>query len=821
MDKVKAKLRAAKQFLKTDWNFVRATRLVKRGFRRAPYGAGVYLSNKVPIAQWVTIYNVRWLPYDMLAGVTTGLIMTLQAVNFAIPTPGGISAQQILVACWLPGFIYAVTGTSKRMRPSHPLFTYSQDFPSADNQVFHSIDISVGPTAASIVFSLQIVGAVSTAAKVPGFVVLPALTLAVSGWFLIFGLLGLGFVFDLIPLFFCTAFVTALAIIATTLQALPLFGILGVPNTFMTAMPGLLGSLGDTSLKTVAISVSALIFLGVLSFLKGKWGKERTARGKFARAGAATGVIAVIFISALVSGLFLRNVPLQQQIAPFVPAEAEAATTTAAGGAAAVAPQAQATLNNITGAGVAMISPTLQGTPARRAPMRRQEAAATVEAAKPKLPFWAAFPEFTTPLPEAETPTIKLALSLFFPSFVLFIAVNLEHIVVARHYAHENGYTISKSQEMFSLGLINLANSFFGGVPVGGGDITRAAILGFGGAKSPLNQAFTAGTVIATMNIASGTLRVLPQAALAAIVMITVIDQQPPQTLINTIFTLSFADFIAFFLGMNIGIVAPQGVNTIAAIGVGLAFMILYTLFRIMFKRPKVVDNADLERYYAPGGLEDNLDVDGIPPSTLVVRLEGDLMFVNAERTRRRIVDSAYLHNSGRAVSSSDEPERAWNLAIDRYVNSIRRRRETQAAREGAGAGAAKKGGPVFRPRLRMVVLDMAGTAFMDSSGLTSLQLLKKQLRDWAGESVEFRFVGLNKHVTRRFRRAGWDVVDPFAPRVELKGGDAADDEMEDGEDLRDFVFDTLPQALRYMSQDAVMNGTFSQIVGAEKGFGM
>lgn len=112
---LKAKLRGVKEFFKTDWNFVRLTRRVKRGFRRAPYGTARYLSNKIPLAQWISIYNFRWLPYDVIAGIAVGLVLTLEAVNFAVPIPGGVSAQQLLVACWLPGFIYAVTGTSKRM----------------------------------------------------------------------------------------------------------------------------------------------------------------------------------------------------------------------------------------------------------------------------------------------------------------------------------------------------------------------------------------------------------------------------------------------------------------------------------------------------------------------------------------------------------------------------------------------------------------------------------------------------------------------------------------------------------------------------------
>lgn len=676
--------------------------------------------------------------------------------------------------------------------------------------------MSVGPTTASTVFTLQLAGPISAAAKIPPFVVVPALTLAVSIWFLIFGVLGLGFIFDLIPAFICTAFVTALAIIATTLQILPLFGIIGIPNTFMTAIPGLFGSLSDISPKTVAIGFSALIFLGSLSFLKGKWGKERTVRGKVARGSAAMGVILVIFIFAAVSGLLTKDIPIQQQVAPFIPPLPPGGAPPAGPppGAAAGGATAQAALANTT-SGVTMISPMLrrqaaegQGVPPVAIPSNLTAAAATTKPPAPKLPFWAAFPDFNTPLPPAKAPSTKLALSLFLPSVILFIAINIEHIVVARYYAQDNGYTISKSQEMFSLGVINLVNAFFGGVPVGGGDITRAAVLGFGGAKSPLSQIFTAGTVILTMNVASSSLRFLPQAALAAIVLVTVVDQQPPQNLITTFFKLSFADFGAFFLAMNLGIGAPSGINVLVGVGLGVIVMIFYTLFRLMFRRPKVIESADLERLYTPSGFEDlMMGADGIAPSTLVVRLEGDLTFLNAERTRKHVLDSAYVKNSGKAVSSADEPDRAWNLAIDKYVSSVRREHDAR--------GQGGQGQPSFRPRLRMVVLDFGGTAFLDSSGLMSLELLKKQLRAWAGDTLEFRFVGLNKHLRRRFQRAKWEIVDPFGPRVEEVKGAEEDDSA------KDFVFETLPQALRYMSQDVDMSGTFSQIVGAEKGFAM
>lgn len=116
MERVKARLRAVKEFFKTDWSILRARRLVRRGVKKAPGGVARYLLNKIPVAQWIPMYNYKWLPSDVLAGVTVGIVLVLQAVNLAFPIngPGAVPISLTVIACWLPGFIYAITGTSKR-----------------------------------------------------------------------------------------------------------------------------------------------------------------------------------------------------------------------------------------------------------------------------------------------------------------------------------------------------------------------------------------------------------------------------------------------------------------------------------------------------------------------------------------------------------------------------------------------------------------------------------------------------------------------------------------------------------------------------------
>lgn len=116
MDKIKKPFIGIKTFFQTDWNIVRARRLVRRGVRAAPRGIARYLVRKVPATQWLLDYQwLRWLPKDVLAGLTVGLVLVLQAVNLAQPLAGGFTIQQTVVASWLPGFLYALMGTSKSM----------------------------------------------------------------------------------------------------------------------------------------------------------------------------------------------------------------------------------------------------------------------------------------------------------------------------------------------------------------------------------------------------------------------------------------------------------------------------------------------------------------------------------------------------------------------------------------------------------------------------------------------------------------------------------------------------------------------------------
>lgn len=673
--------------------------------------------------------------------------------------------------------------------------------------------------------SLQIIGPFAAAARIPPFIILPALTFCVGIWFLLFGVLGLGFVFDLIPISISLAVVTTIALNLIIVQIPTFLGLNGIPQIVPAIPPAVISNVANISLRTLAISISAIVFLAALQVVSQKFGKKKTVAGKAARLGFNTGGLLVVLIFTVVSFLFLQNVPISQQVAPsLLPTMGGAAAAPPSGPQAPALPEASV---NITSTGAAqIIIPAKREVPQfapgaefpsgnvgsgvqRRSgllpsgqPSNVSVAAASAAPAAgalpplPKLPFWAVFPGFTASVVSPLPPIGNLIKALLLPSLLIFIVLNIEHLVIAKTFGHYHTYTVSQNSEMFAAGLSNLAGAFFGGVPVGGGDMARSSLLAVTGAKSPLNQLFTSATVLAVMMPLSGALRFLPQAALSAIIVVAVIDQQPPQKLLGDYFRLSFADFFAFFMAFNIAIVVPAvGVTIGTAVGVGL--LVLYTLFRGMFSRPRAISALDLESMYKEGEFRPWQQGDPIPPGTQVLKLETDMVWTNADRIRRYVVDTCMVHSSGLAVDSLDKPERPWNFRIHEHVAALRRKHNVLVDNDDSESLIQ------HRPRLRVVVLDMTSTSFIDSSAILSLEMMKRQLREWAGESVEFRFVGLNAHVQKRFERAKWQIVDPCGPRV-----------VEDGEEYRtrDLKFEHLPLAIHFMNPEMTLNGMWEEV---------
>ncbi|KAK2626327.1 hypothetical protein QTJ16_004589 [Diplocarpon rosae] len=403
-----------------------------------------------------------------------------------------------------------------------------------------------------------------------------------------------------------------------------------------------------------------------------------------------------------------------------------------------------------------------------------------------EFPKWSVLGPVKTAIPAAAPPLSQLLSSLFPPMIMLMLSTALEHVALAKSYGNKFGYKVDASQEVFSLGVVNVISSFFGAMPAGGGDIARASVNITSGVKSPLSGIFTSITVLVSMYAMSSTLTYMPLATAAAVVMVVVTDQQPSTSLMGKFWRLSFVDFIQFLLAFNVTIMHGGSFG----IGLSIFFMVVYTLMRLMFSRPAAIVSVDLENQYSKDtppwwGKEDR-----IPVGTQVIKFETDAMWLNAERLKRHILDTVYTYQSGIPNVVAGDKERVWSSRLDKHIARLRR-----------NAGVTDH--DTYIPPARVVILDFTSTSFIDSCAVQTCEEVRTTLREYAGEDLQLRFVGVNQQVKRRFERGGWKLVSPHDEPIieravtveELKESDA-----KQGEVIKVSVFEHLPHAIQYIS---------------------
>lgn len=97
----------------------------------------------------------------------------------------------------------------------------------------------------------------------------------------------------------------------------------------------------------------------------------------------------------------------------------------------------------------------------------------------------------------------------------------MESIAVAKVYATRHRYALDANRELVGLGLANLVGSFFRAFPTTGG-FSRTAVNDQAGARTTVASLVAAGIIGLTLLLLTGLFQTLPNAVLAAIVMVAV-----------------------------------------------------------------------------------------------------------------------------------------------------------------------------------------------------------------------------------------------------------------------------------------------------------
>jgi len=221
-------------------------------------------------------------------------------------------------------------------------------------------------------------------------------------------------------------------------------------------------------------------------------------------------------------------------------------------------------------------------------------------------------------LPKLDFDAILALLPL---AFTIALIGFTESIAVAKSIQkkHKN-YEINASQELLALGLANVGGSFFQSFPTMGG-FARSAVNDQSGAKTPMAGVFSAIIVMLTLLFLTPYFYYLPNAILAAIIIVAVyglIDFKEAKHLWKTD-RKDFAMFLitaiaTLVLGVEEGIIVGIGISIIA-----LLIRVSYPHIAELGLDEKSMSYLNVERFK-------HIEVD---ESILIVRLDAQLFFAN------------------------------------------------------------------------------------------------------------------------------------------------------------------------------------------------
>ncbi len=233
-------------------------------------------------------------------------------------------------------------------------------------------------------------------------------------------------------------------------------------------------------------------------------------------------------------------------------------------------------------------------------------------------------------LPMPVLPPFDLALwgQIAVPALLIAIVGYVETVSVAQTLAAKRRQRIDPDQELIALGGANISSALSGGFPVTGG-FARSVVNFEAGAETPAAGAYTAiGMALATLFL-TPLLHYLPQATLAATIIVAVLSLVDLDALRRT-YAFSRPDFAAMLA--TILVTLAFGVETGIVAGVGLS--IFLHLYRTSKPHVAIVGQVPGTEHFR------NVNRHAVitAPDVVTIRIDESLYFPNA----RFLEDTVY-----------------------------------------------------------------------------------------------------------------------------------------------------------------------------------
>ena len=231
-------------------------------------------------------------------------------------------------------------------------------------------------------------------------------------------------------------------------------------------------------------------------------------------------------------------------------------------------------------------------------------------------------------MPHVVWPRLDLAQGMWPAAAGLALMSFTETIAAARAFSAPGEPRPEPNQELFALGAANAAGGLFGAMPAGGGT-SQTAVNRLAGARSQIAALVTAATALATLLLLGPVIGLMPQAALAAVVVFYSLELIKPAEFAairrvrgTELLWAATAFAGVVLLGTLRGILVAVVVSLLS-LAQQAYNPSLYALGRkrgTTVFRPLSAEHPDDERW----------------PGLLILRTEGRLFFANAERLADR-----------------------------------------------------------------------------------------------------------------------------------------------------------------------------------------
>jgi SulP family sulfate permease len=235
---------------------------------------------------------------------------------------------------------------------------------------------------------------------------------------------------------------------------------------------------------------------------------------------------------------------------------------------------------------------------------------------------------FPPGLPSLTLPDLSLVTALWPAAVGVALMSFTESITAARASWQRGEPPVRANQELLALGAANSAVALVGGLPADGA-VSHSAIARQAGARTQLAQWASAAAVIVTLLVLRRPIAALPEAALAAVVLFIAIGMVKLEPF-NAIARVRRTELIW-------AIVTVAGVVVIGTLeGVVIAVVISVLTLVYQANRPPVYALAYNREQHVFRRAGENA-ADETMPGLLLLRVEGRLMFANAENVADRI----------------------------------------------------------------------------------------------------------------------------------------------------------------------------------------